>query len=146
MLKKICGNLTGSNITIIGQSNLVGKPTAIALLKEGATVTICSKSTTNLAECTMSSDIVVSAAGCPKLLKSNMIKNDAIVIDVGTTSIDDNLFGDCDFDECYDKVKLITPVPGGVGPMTIASIMLNVCLLSTTNKTRIIEKIKGFVL
>ena len=126
LLKKVEKNLNGKHAVIIGRSNLNGKPMAQLLLKENCTVTITHSKTKDLkAECNRA-DIIIAAVGRPQLVKRDWVKKDAIVIDVGINKIDSGLVGDVDFDEVSKVAKAITPVPGGVGPMTIA------CLLSNT--------------
>ena len=126
LLKKVEKNLNGKHAVVIGRSNLNGKPMAQLLLKENCTVTITHSKTKDLkAECNRA-DIIIAAVGRPKLVKRDWVKKDAIVIDVGINKIDSGLVGDVDFNEVSKVAKAITPVPGGVGPMTIA------CLLSNT--------------
>ena len=126
LLKKVEKNLSGKHAVGIGRSNLNGKPMTQLLLKENCTVTITHSKTKNLkAEC-LRADIIIAAVGIPKLVKGDWVKKGAIVIDVGINKTDSGLVGDVDFDEVSKVVKAITPVPGGVGPMTIA------CLLSNT--------------
>ena len=118
--------LEGKNAVVIGRSNLVGKPLAQLLLDKNATVTICHSRTKNLGEITSKADIVCVAIGVAKFLKADMVKEGAVVIDVGMDR-DENgkLCGDVDFENVKDKCSFITPVPGGVGPMTIAMLMRN---------------------
>jgi len=126
LLKKVEKNLNGKHAVVIGRSNLNGKPMTQLLLKENCTVTITHSKTRDLkAECSRA-DIVIAAVGRPKLVKGDWIKKGAIVIDVGINKTDSGLVGDVDFDEVSKVAKAITPVPGGVGPMTIA------CLLNNT--------------
>jgi len=126
LIKKVEKNLSGKHAVIIGRSNLNGKPMTQLLLKENCTVTITHSKTKDLkAECSRA-DIIVAAVGRPKLVKGDWVKKGAIVIDVGINKTDSGLVGDVDFDEVYKIAKAITPVPGGVGPMTIA------CLLNNT--------------
>ena len=126
LLKKVEKNLSGKHAVVIGRSNLNGKPMTQLLLKENCTVTITHSKTKNLkAEC-LRADIIIAAVGIPKLVKGDWIKKGAIVIDVGINKTDSGLVGDVDFDEVSKVAKAITPVPGGVGPMTIA------CLLNNT--------------
>jgi len=126
LLKKVEKNLSGKHAVMIGRSNLNGKPMTQLLLKENCTVTITHSKTRDLkAECSRA-DIVIAAVGRPKLVKGDWIKKGAIVIDVGINKTDSGLVGDVDFDEVSKVAKAITPVPGGVGPMTIA------CLLNNT--------------
>ena len=119
--------IEGKHAVIIGRSNIVGKPLAQCLLKENATVTICHSKTANLPEITKKADILISAVGKINLVTEDMVKQDAVVIDVGMNR-DSNgkLKGDVDFDNVKEKTSYITPVPGGVGPMTIAMLMNNV--------------------
>ena len=126
LLKKVEKNLSGKHAVMIGRSNLNGKPMTQLLLKENCTVTITHSKTKDLkAECSRA-DIIIAAVGRPKLVKADWVKKGAIVIDVGINKTDSGLVGDVDFDEVSKVAKAITPVPGGVGPMTIA------CLLSNT--------------
>ena len=126
LIKKVEKNLSGKHAVIIGRSNLNGKPMAQLLLKENCTVTITHSKTKDLkTECSRA-DIIIAAVGRPKLVKGDWVKKDAIVIDVGINKTDFGLVGDVDFDQVSKVAKAITPVPGGVGPMTIA------CLLSNT--------------
>lgn len=126
----------GKRVVIIGRSNIVGKPLAAMLMQKGAkadaTVTVCHSHTPNLAEITRSADIVVAAIGRPSFVTADMISDGAVVVDVGTTRVPDatrksgfRLRGDVDYDAVAPKCSAITPVPGGVGPMTIVSLMLN---------------------
>ena len=126
LIKKVEKNLSGKHAVIIGRSNLNGKPMAQLLLKENCTVTIVHSKTKNLQNECLKADILVAAAGVPNLVKKDWVKSDAVVIDVGINKVDSKIVGDVQFEEIKDKVRAITPVPGGVGPMTIA------CLLSNT--------------
>lgn len=119
-------SLTGKHCVIIGRSNIVGKPLAFMMLNEDATVTICHSKTKNLADICKNSDVIVCAVGKAKFLNKNMIKKGAVIIDVGINR-DENgkIFGDVDFDDVKNIASAITPVPGGVGPMTIAMLMKN---------------------
>lgn len=119
-------NVQGKHAVIIGSSNLVGKPLFNLLLHDNATVTICHKYTENLNDITKTADILIVAVGKKDLINKEMIKEGCIIIDVGINKIDDKVYGDVNFDDVYDKVKLITPVPGGVGPMTVAMLLTNV--------------------
>lgn len=118
----------GSNVVIIGRSNIVGKPLAQCMLNKNATVTICHSKTQNIEEITKNADILISAVGKPKFVKANMVKPGAVVIDVGINRVDGKIYGDIDFDEIAKKASYITPVPGGVGPMTIAMLLKNVVI------------------
>jgi methylenetetrahydrofolate dehydrogenase (NADP+)/methenyltetrahydrofolate cyclohydrolase len=125
MIKKIEPNLSGKKAVMIGRSNLNGKPMAQLLLKENCTVTITHSKTKDLkAEC-LEADIIVAAVGIPELVKADWVKKDAIVIDVGINKTDKGIVGDVAFDEVSKVAKALTPVPGGVGPMTIACLLKN---------------------
>jgi len=126
-------DLSGKNVTIIGRSNIVGKPLIQCCLNKNATVTICHSKTKDLKQHTLNADIVIAAIGKPNFVTADMIRQDAVVIDVGINRGEDGkLTGDVDFESVKDKASYITPVPGGVGPMTIAMLMNNViksCLI-----------------
>ena len=125
MIKKIEPNLSGKKAVMIGRSNLNGKPMAQLLLKENCTVTITHSRTKDLkAEC-LEADIIVAAVGIPELVKGDWVKKDAIVIDVGINKTEKGIVGDVAFDEVSKVAKALTPVPGGVGPMTIACLLKN---------------------
>jgi len=125
MIKKIEPNLSGKKAVMIGRSNLNGKPMAQLLLKENCTVTITHSRTKNLkAEC-LEADIIVAAVGIPELVKGDWVKKDAIVIDVGINKTEKGIVGDVAFDEVSKVARALTPVPGGVGPMTIACLLKN---------------------
>lgn len=116
----------GKDCVVIGRSNIVGKPMAMLLLHKNATVTICHSRTKNLAEICRRADILVAAVGRAKFVTADMIKDGAVVIDVGMNRLESGkLCGDVDYDGCFEKAGYITPVPGGVGPMTIAMLMKN---------------------
>ena len=124
----------GKHVVVIGRSNIVGRPMSILMSQKGidATVTVCHSRTSNLKEIALQADIIVAAIGIPGFVKEEMVKNGAVVIDVGTTRVADEtakngwrLKGDVDFDAVAPKCSFITPVPGGVGPMTITSLMMN---------------------
>jgi len=118
--------IEGKNCVIIGRSNIVGKPQAMLMLQKNATVTICHSRTVNLAEVTSKADILVAAVGRSKFVTADMVKEGAVVIDVGINRGEDGkLCGDVDYDAVFDKVSYITPVPGGVGPMTITMLLKN---------------------
>ena len=125
LIKKVENNLTGKHAVIIGRSNLNGKPMAQLLLKENCTVTIVHSKTENLKYECQKADILVAAVGVANLVKEDWVKKNSIIIDVGINKIEDKIVGDVDFSEVKDKVKAITPVPGGVGPMTIACLLRN---------------------
>jgi methylenetetrahydrofolate dehydrogenase (NADP+)/methenyltetrahydrofolate cyclohydrolase len=120
--------VAGKNVTIIGRSNLVGKPLLGLMLNKDATVTICHSKTENLKKHTKNADILIVAVGKKHFITEDMVKEDAIVIDVGINRENGKLYGDVDYDKVKTKVKKITPVPGGVGPMTVAMLMSNVIL------------------
>jgi len=117
--------IEGQNVVVIGRSNIVGKPIAALLLKEHATVTITHSKTKNLSDITKQADIVVVALGVPKFLKADMVKDGVVVLDVGINRVDGKIVGDVDYDEVSKKASYITPVPGGVGPMTITMLLFN---------------------
>jgi len=118
--------IEGKNVVIIGRSNIVGKPLAALMLRENATVTVCHSKTENIKEVCRNADILVAALGKAKFVTEDMVKEGAIVVDVGINRVDGKLCGDVDFENVSKKVSAITPVPGGVGPMTIAMLMKNV--------------------
>ena len=130
LLKEIISNFAGMNAVIIGRSSINGKPMAQLLLKENCTVTITHSKTKNLKEICLQADILIASAGNARMVKADWIKKDCIVIDVGINRIEEDgkikIVGDVDFENIKDKAKAITPVPGGVGPMTIS------CLLNNT--------------
>ena len=125
LLKKVEPNLSGKKAVIIGRSNLNGKPMAQLLLKENCTVTITHSKTKNLKSECLEADIIIAAVGIPKLVKGDWVKKDSIIIDVGINKTDEGIVGDVDFEEVSKKAKALTPVPGGVGPMTIACLIKN---------------------
>ena len=118
-------DLFGKHAVVLGRSNIVGKPMASLLLKSNATVTICHSKTKNIESVVRLGDIVVAAVGIPNFVKSSFVKDGAVVIDVGINRLNGKLVGDVDFEDVKDKCSYITPVPGGVGPMTIAMLMAN---------------------
>ncbi len=117
--------ISGKNCVVVGRSNIVGKPMGALLLAENGTVTICHSRTKNLPEVTRTADILVAACGRPNMITADMVKDGAVLIDVGINRVGDKLVGDIDFEACKEKASFITPVPGGVGPMTIAILMQN---------------------
>ena len=125
ILKAYSIELVGKDVVILGRSNIVGKPMAGLMINEGATVTVCNSKTKNLADKTKSADIVVMAIGQSKFLKADMVKDGVVVIDVGINRTEEGLFGDVDYEEVSQKASYITPVPGGVGPMTVAMLFHN---------------------
>lgn len=126
LLKEVCPQLEGLQALVIGRSNLVGKPMAALLLQENATVTLAHSKTQNLKELCLQADILVTALGKPKTIPGEWVREGAIVIDVGITRFDGQLMGDVDFEAARQRASFITPVPGGVGPMTIACLLANV--------------------
>ena len=119
--------ITGKNAVVVGRSNNVGKPMALLLLNEGATVTVCHSKTQNLNEICKNADVLVAAVGKANLIGKDAVKEGAVVIDVGINRLDDgSICGDVDYDAIFEKASYITPVPGGVGPMTIAMLLNNV--------------------
>ena len=135
MLKDNNIAISGKNAVVIGRSNIVGKPMALLLLKENATVTVCHSKTENIADICKNADIIVVAIGKAKFLTANMVKKGAVVIDVGINRVDGKIVGDVDFDKVSKKAAYISPVPGGVGPMTIAMLLKNTltCALRREN-------------
>ena len=125
LLKEVEKNLSGKHAVVIGRSNLNGKPMAQLLLKENCTVTITHSKTKDLKSQCNKADIIIAAVGKPKLVKGDWVKKNAIVIDVGINKTSDGIVGDVDFDEVSKVARAITPVPGGVGPMTIACLLRN---------------------
>lgn len=125
LLKEYNVEIKGKHCVVVGRSNIVGKPMGALLLAEDGTVTTCHSRTKNLAEITKQADILVAACGRPCMITADMVKEGAVLIDVGINRVDDKLLGDIDFAACAEKASLITPVPGGVGPMTIAILMQN---------------------
>lgn len=119
-------SIPGKNVVIVGRSKLVGKPLISLFLNNDATVTVCHSKTNNLKEFTKNADILVVAVGKKYLITEDMVKKDSVVIDVGINRIDGKLYGDVDYENVKNKVSLITPVPGGVGPMTVAMLLCNV--------------------
>ena len=125
MLKQAGISISGKEAVVVGRSNIVGKPMAMLLLQENATVTICHSRTANLAEHTRRADILVAAIGKPRFITADMVKEGAVVVDVGINRVGGKLCGDVDFEPVDEKAAWITPVPGGVGKMTIAMLMDN---------------------
>jgi len=139
LLKRSGISISGKECVVIGRSNIVGKPMAALLLREDATVTICHSRTQDLKAVTKRADILVAALGKPKFITKDYVKEGAVIIDVGIhRGADNKLCGDVDFEDVIDHISAITPVPGGVGPMTIAMLMRN-CLESAKNKVPLIS-------
>ena len=125
LLRRSGARLEGAEAVVVGRSNLVGRPVSSLLLAENATVTMCHSRTHDLAAVCRRGDILVAAAGRPRLITGDMVKAGATVIDVGTTRTEDGLVGDVDFASAAERARAITPVPGGVGPMTVAMLLRN---------------------
>ena len=137
ILKEYGIEVAGLNAVVIGRSNIVGKPMANLLLNASATVTVTHSKTTNLKEICKNADLIVAAIGKPFFLKADMVKEGAVVVDVGINRLDDGrLVGDVDFEEVAPKCSYITPVPGGVGPMTIAMLLNNTILAAQAKKIK----------
>ena len=136
LLKKVEKNLSGKHAVIIGRSNLNGKPIAQLLLKENCTVTITHSKTKNLKEKCLKADILIAAVGVANLVKKDWVKDGSIIIDVGINKQGDKIVGDVSFEEVKDKAKAITPVPGGVGPMTIACLLRNTTIAYKNSKLK----------
>ena len=136
LLKAYNVEIEGKNAVVVGRSNIVGKPVATLLLQENATVTVCHSKTKNLSQFTSNADILVTAIGKAKFITKEMVKNGVIIVDAGINR-DENgkLCGDVDFDDVFDKCSLITPVPGGVGPMTVTMLLKNT-LIAAKNGTK----------
>ena len=130
MLKESGVEVAGKHCVVVGRSNIVGKPMAIQLLLNDATVTVCHSKTTDLAEHTRRADVLVVAVGRPRFITGDMVKEGAVVIDVGMNYIDGHPVGDVAFEEVEPKASMITPVPGGVGPMTRAGLLVNALTLA----------------
>lgn len=132
LLKEYNISIKSKNITIINDSKIVGRPLAMLMLNKGATVTICNKFTKNISQHTKKSDILISGVGIPCFIKKDMIKKKAVVIDVGIAKKGKKVLGDVDFDNVKEKASHITPVPGGIGPLTIAMLLENVSIACTS--------------
>ena len=149
LLKKLSPDLSGKNAVIIGRSNIVGKPMAALLLQMNATVTIAHSRTDNIEKLVGTADILIAAVGIPEMVKKNWIKKDSVVIDVGINRIEREgkkiLVGDVDYNGCYENSSKITPVPGGVGPMTIACLLLNTLMTSYVQFGKKREQLTSFL-
>ena len=126
LLKRYNIDVVGKHVVIVGRSNLVGKPMASMLINAGATVTVCHSKTVSLAKYTRECDILIVSVGKPKLITEDMVSDKTVVIDVGINRLEDGLCGDVDYESVSKKASYITPVPGGVGPMTVAMLGVNV--------------------
>lgn len=137
LIKESGIDVSGKECVVVGRSNIVGKPQAMLLLHQNGTVTICHSKTKNLKEKTKAADILVAAVGIPQFITGDMIKEGAVVIDVGINRLENKkLVGDVDFESAEKVAGAITPVPGGVGPMTIAMLMKNTIKAARVNKTK----------
>jgi len=126
MLKKSGIELTGKEVVVVGRSNIVGKPVAFMCLQQNATVTLCHSQTRNLPDKVRMADVLIAAVGKPEMIKGEWIKEGAVVVDVGVNRVDDKkLVGDVEFSVASQRASYITPVPGGVGPMTITMLLYN---------------------
>ena len=125
LLKRYDIPTKGADVVVVGRSNIVGKPITMLLLAADATVTICHSRTKNLKEVCQRADIVIAAIGKPKFVTADMVKEGVVVIDVGVNRLPEGLVGDVDYENVSQKASAITPVPGGVGPMTITMLMAN---------------------
>ncbi|MEE9274965.1 MAG: bifunctional methylenetetrahydrofolate dehydrogenase/methenyltetrahydrofolate cyclohydrolase FolD [bacterium] len=125
LLKRSGIEIDGKHVVIVGASKIVGLPLSLMFLAEGATVTLSHIKTRDVPALTRQADIVVAALGVPRFLKADMVREGAVVVDVGINRVGEKIVGDCDFDDLTGKVSAITPVPGGVGPMTVAMLMAN---------------------
>ncbi len=126
--------LKSKKVTIVGFSDVVGKPLSLMCINRGATITVCNSKTQNLSESTLRADIIMSATGIPHIIKKEHVKQGAVVIDIGSSKIDGKITGDVDFENVKGICSYITPVPGGVGPMTIISLVENLILLDELQK------------
>lgn len=136
--------LTGKNVVVVGRSKIVGKPLALALLNENATVTVCHSKTKNLSSITSKADILISAVGKPNFITADMVKYCAVVVDVGINRTERGLVGDVDYENVSKVASFITPVPGGVGPMTVAYLMKNTLLAYEKALFNVINGKNGF--
>ena len=134
LLKRENIKVEGANVVVLGRSILVGKPMMNLLINANATVTLCHSKTKDLEKITRKADILIVAIGKKEFIKKEMVKRGSVIIDVGINRVDGKLYGDVDYNDVYKKVKKITPVPGGVGPMTVVMLMQNVCDAYETKK------------
>jgi len=135
LLKRSRVELSGRHAVVVGRSNIVGKPLAAMLLNRDATVTICHSKTKNLAEITRKADVLAVAVGKPRFITADMVKEGAVVVDIGINKVGGITVGDVDFEKVKEKASAITPVPGGVGPMTVASLMKNTFSLALAQRS-----------
>ncbi len=141
MLRKYNIELEGANVTIVGAGFIVGRPLSALMLNRNATVTVCHIYTKDIREFTLKADILISATGVPGLIDGSKVKEGAVVVDVGISKVDGRIVGDVKFDEVKEKAKAITPVPGGVGPMTVTALLMNT-LKSYKNRIHSMSTIK----
>lgn len=134
LLKRYNVEFTGKNAVVVGRSNMVGKPIAALLLHENCTVTVCHSKTQDMASVTKNADILVVAIGKSRFVTGDMVKEGAVVVDVGMNREEGKLYGDVDFESVSQKASLITPVPGGVGPMTVTMLMYNTVVAGFRSK------------
>ena len=139
LLKEYKIDMLGKEVVIIGTSNIVGKPLAGLLLEQGATVTMCNINTKDISVHTKRADILCVAVGKPKFIKADILKEGCVVVDIGITKVDGKLYGDVDFEQVSQKASYITPVPGGVGPMTISTLLENTLKASINNQEALIN-------
>ena len=139
LLKEYKIDMLGKEVVIIGTSNIVGKPLAGLLLEQGATVTMCNINTKDISVHTKRADILCVAVGKPKFIKADIVKEGCVVVDIGITKVDGKLYGDVDFEQVSQKASYITPVPGGVGPMTISTLLENTLKASINNQEALIN-------
>jgi len=140
MLKATKMSLEGLEVTVIGHSAIVGKPIAFLLMAEGATVTVCHHQTRNLSMHSRSADAVFVAVGRPNLVTGDMLKPGAALIDIGINQVEGRVVGDADFDSCAEVAGWITPVPGGVGPVTVATLLSNAVTAAKLQRDRYVEE------
>lgn len=125
LMKRYSIEIEGKNAVIVGRSNIVGKPLSLMLINEGATVTVCNSKTQDIKAITKTADILIAAVGQKNFITEDMVKEGAVVIDVGINRVDGKIYGDVDYDNVVHKASYITPVPGGIGPMTVAMLLKN---------------------
>jgi methylenetetrahydrofolate dehydrogenase (NADP+)/methenyltetrahydrofolate cyclohydrolase len=135
LLRRNRVELSGKHAVVVGRSNIVGKPLAAMLLNRDATVTVCHSKTKNIAGLTREADILIAAVGKPRFITSEMVRSGAVVVDVGINQIGDRIVGDVDFEKVKEKASAITPVPGGVGPMTVACLVKNTLSLALAQRS-----------
>lgn len=134
LIKEYKIDLVGKHVVIVGRGDLVGKPLSILLTQDKNTITVCNKYTKNLKDFTLQADILISATGVVNLIKKEMLSKGVVVLDAGVGFKRNKISGDCDFDDILERVRLITPVPGGIGPVTVAKLLENIVELQKTKK------------